>query len=141
MPTYQYRCVECDRDLEAVQSFTDEPLTQCPSCGGRLRKLFGSVGVVFKGSGFYRNDARADARSASEAKAEGGAKVKESADAKSGSAADSTSGSGAKAGDGAAPAAAKKSEAGSGSKSGDGGSRSGSKSVGNRERGSGSSAA
>lgn len=59
MPTYQYACTACGHQLEAVQSFSDEPLTDCPSCsGGRLRKLFNSVGIVFKGSGFYRTDSR-----------------------------------------------------------------------------------
>ena len=65
MPTYQYRCTECDHQLEAVQSFSDEPLTVCPACEGRLRKLFSSVGIVFKGSGFYRTDSRAGASSSS----------------------------------------------------------------------------
>jgi putative FmdB family regulatory protein len=59
VPTYQYACTACDHQLEAVQSFSDDPLTECPVCAGRLRKLFGSVGVVFKGSGFYRTDSRA----------------------------------------------------------------------------------
>src|SRR5215510_7948999 len=58
VPTYQYACVACGHQLEAVQSFADEPLTECPACEGRLRKLFSSVGIVFKGSGFYRNDSR-----------------------------------------------------------------------------------
>ena len=58
MPTYQYRCTECGEDLEAVQKFSDAPLTTCPACGGRLRKVFNAVGVVFKGSGFYRTDSR-----------------------------------------------------------------------------------
>ncbi|HEX6073920.1 MAG TPA: FmdB family zinc ribbon protein [Micromonosporaceae bacterium] len=59
MPTYQYTCTTCDHDLEAVQSFSDDPLTECPECSGRLRKVFSAVGVVFKGSGFYRTDSRA----------------------------------------------------------------------------------
>jgi putative FmdB family regulatory protein len=59
VPTYQYACTECGNRLEAVQSFSDDPLTECPACQGRLRKLFSSVGVVFKGSGFYRTDSRA----------------------------------------------------------------------------------
>jgi putative FmdB family regulatory protein len=59
MPTYAYACTACDHRLDAVQSFSDDPLTVCPECGGRLRKVFGSVGVVFKGSGFYRTDSRA----------------------------------------------------------------------------------
>jgi putative FmdB family regulatory protein len=59
VPTYQYRCTACGEDLEAVQSFSDAPLTECPACGGVLRKVFTPVGVVFKGSGFYRTDSRA----------------------------------------------------------------------------------
>jgi putative FmdB family regulatory protein len=62
VPTYQYACTACGHELEAVQSFSDDPLTQCPECAGRLRKLFGSVGVVFKGPGFYRTDSRSDSR-------------------------------------------------------------------------------
>jgi putative FmdB family regulatory protein len=58
VPTYQYACTACGNELEAVQSFSDEPLTECPACAGRLRKVFSTVGVVFKGSGFYRTDSR-----------------------------------------------------------------------------------
>jgi putative FmdB family regulatory protein len=58
VPTYQYACTACGHQLEAVQSFTDDPLTVCPACDGRLRKQFGSVGIVFKGPGFYRTDSR-----------------------------------------------------------------------------------
>jgi len=58
MPTYQYACTECGERLEVVQKFTDDPLTVCPACEGRLRKLFSPVGVVFKGSGFYKTDSR-----------------------------------------------------------------------------------
>lgn len=58
MPTYQYQCTECGEGLEAVQKFTDDSLTDCPSCNGRLKKVFSAVGIVFKGSGFYRNDSR-----------------------------------------------------------------------------------
>lgn len=58
MPTYQYRCTDCGTDLEAVQKFTDPALTECPTCHGSLRKVFNAVGVVFKGSGFYRTDSR-----------------------------------------------------------------------------------
>ncbi len=60
MPTYQYVCIACGEDMEAVQSFSDPALTECPACAGRLRKVFGAVGVVFKGSGFYKTDSRAD---------------------------------------------------------------------------------
>ncbi|WP_158842491.1 FmdB family zinc ribbon protein [Saccharothrix deserti] len=58
MPTYQYACTECDHRFDAVQSFSDSALTECPECSGKLRKLYGAVGVVFKGSGFYRTDSR-----------------------------------------------------------------------------------
>ncbi|WP_091378860.1 FmdB family zinc ribbon protein [Actinokineospora alba] len=58
MPTYQYACTACEHRFDAVQSFTDAALSECPECAGRLRKLYGSVGVVFKGSGFYRTDSR-----------------------------------------------------------------------------------
>lgn len=58
MPTYQYRCTECGEDLEVVQKFSDDPLKVCPACQGSLRKVFSPVGIVFKGSGFYRNDSR-----------------------------------------------------------------------------------
>ncbi len=58
MPTYQYACTSCDHGFEVVQSFSDAPLTDCPQCSGRLRKVFSAVGVVFKGSGFYRTDSR-----------------------------------------------------------------------------------
>ncbi|MGD9986086.1 FmdB family zinc ribbon protein [Pseudonocardia sp.] len=58
MPTYQYACTACDHRFEAVQSFSDDSLTVCPECGGPLRKVFSSVGIVFKGSGFYRTDSR-----------------------------------------------------------------------------------
>jgi putative FmdB family regulatory protein len=61
VPTYQYACTECGHQLEAVQSFSDDPLTICTECQGRLRKVFSAVGVVFKGSGFYRTDSRVSA--------------------------------------------------------------------------------
>ena len=63
MPTYEYACRSCGEHLEIVQSFRDEPLTECPNCGGHLRKVFSPVGISFKGSGFYRNDSRASAKS------------------------------------------------------------------------------
>jgi putative FmdB family regulatory protein len=58
VPTYQYACTTCGEQVEAVQRFTDDPLTVCPACGGSLRKVFSPVGIVFKGSGFYRTDSR-----------------------------------------------------------------------------------
>lgn len=69
MPTYQYQCTECGEGLEAVQKFTDDALTECPNCGGRLKKVFSAVGIVFKGSGFYRNDSRGSSSSSSPAPA------------------------------------------------------------------------
>jgi putative FmdB family regulatory protein len=58
MPTYEYACKSCGEHVEVVQSFKDEPLTECPACGGPLRKVFGSIGIAFKGSGFYKTDSR-----------------------------------------------------------------------------------
>ncbi|MFJ9887247.1 FmdB family zinc ribbon protein [Streptomyces sp. NPDC091287] len=69
MPTYQYQCTECGEGLEAVQKFTDDALTVCPSCDGRLKKVFSAVGIVFKGSGFYRNDSRGSSSSSTPASA------------------------------------------------------------------------
>ncbi|MFI8972315.1 FmdB family zinc ribbon protein [Nocardia asteroides] len=66
MPTYSYACTECDNRFDIVQSFSDDTLTECPQCSGKLRKLFNSVGIVFKGSGFYRTDSRGGASTASE---------------------------------------------------------------------------
>jgi putative FmdB family regulatory protein len=62
MPTYEYACKSCDEHLEVVQSFKDDALTTCPACGGPLRKVFGSIGISFKGSGFYRTDSRPPAK-------------------------------------------------------------------------------
>ena len=64
MPTYQYRCADCGHFFEIVQSFSDDSLTECPECTGTLRKVFNAVGVVFKGSGFYKNDSRGKSSSA-----------------------------------------------------------------------------
>ena len=95
MPTYEYVCKKCDHQFDAVQSFSEDAMTVCPKCGGPLNKKFGSVGVVFKGSGFYRTDSREEKRASKEqAKADGG---------------------GGKSGDGG--------KTGDGAKSGDGGSR------------------
>jgi putative FmdB family regulatory protein len=65
MPTYEYRCKSCGEHLEVVQSFTDDPLTDCPACGGDLRKVFSTIGIAFKGSGFYKTDSRAAAKASS----------------------------------------------------------------------------
>ncbi|TDB79875.1 FmdB family zinc ribbon protein [Micromonospora sp. KC721] len=101
MPTYQYACTACGHQLEAVQSFSDEPLTECPTCEGRLRKLFNSVGIVFKGSGFYRTDSRSSGSesnsggtAAKPAKTEGGAASDSSASSSASSSSAGASGSG-----------------------------------------------
>lgn len=65
MPTYSYACTQCGDRFDAVQAFSDDALTTCTKCSGKLRKLFGKVGVVFKGSGFYRNDSRDSSKSSS----------------------------------------------------------------------------
>ena len=70
MPTYQYACTECGHAFEQIQSFSDDSLTVCPVCAGRLRKVFNAVGVVFKGSGFYRTDSRSSSSSTVPAKSE-----------------------------------------------------------------------
>lgn len=91
MPTYQYACTECGDRLEVVQRFSDEPLSTCAACGARLRKVYSPVGIVFKGSGFYRTDSRATSSNGSNGKDKAAA----SADGKSsdnGSAAKSESG-------------------------------------------------
>jgi len=98
VPTYSYACTECDNRFDAVQAFSDDALTECPKCQGRLRKLFGSVGVVFKGSGFYRTDSR-DSKSSSTAAAP--AKSESSS-----SSSDSSSSSSSSSTTSAAPAAA-----------------------------------
>ncbi|WP_193047899.1 FmdB family zinc ribbon protein [Mycolicibacterium baixiangningiae] len=79
MPTYSYACTDCGNRFDAVQAFSDDALTECPQCSGRLRKLFGKVGVVFKGSGFYRTDSREPAKTSS------GGSAKSSSDSSSSS--------------------------------------------------------
>jgi len=119
VPTYQYACTACNHRFEAVQAFTDDSLTVCPECGGSLRKVYGSVGVVFKGSGFYRTDSRSGAVSPAPA---GGSD-------KSGSGEKSAEKSGGdKAGGEKKAAAASSSDSSSGAKSGAGSSSGGSSS-------------
>ena len=109
MPTYQYTCTECGEPVEAVQKFTDAALTVCAACGGRLRKVFSPVGIVFKGSGFYRTDSRNGSRAAD---ADAAAKDKQSGDssAKTPSTESAASGSGSNGSASADKSAAKKSE-------------------------------
>jgi len=90
VPTYAYACTECEHRFEIVQSFIDDSLTECPKCDGRLRKVFNAVGVVFKGSGFYRTDSRNDMRRGSTSSSRHGSSG--SSDSASGSASSTTSG-------------------------------------------------
>ncbi|WP_029110952.1 FmdB family zinc ribbon protein [Mycobacterium sp. URHD0025] len=108
MPTYSYACTECGNRFDAVQAFSDDALTTCPKCSGKLRKLFGSVGVVFKGSGFYRTDNRDSGKSASNgsaAKASESGSSSTSSDSSTSSSSSSSSGSSSSSSS-AAPAAA-----------------------------------
>ena len=94
MPTYEYACKKCGERLEVVQSFSDKPLTKCPSCKGQLRKVFGSIGITFKGSGFYKTDSRSSAtRSASKSGDKAASSSGESSSASSSSSSDSGSSS------------------------------------------------
>lgn len=104
MPTYQYACTACDHELEAVQSFSDDPLTICPECGGALRKLFGNVGVVFKGSGFYRTDSRGTSPSSSSGTKDSTTKESTTKDSSSSSTTASGSSSGGSTGGGSSAA-------------------------------------
>ncbi len=80
MPTYQYACTECGHAFEEFQSFSDDALTECPECGGKLRKLFNAVGVVFKGSGFYRTDSRTAPSEKSSSEESGSTKTETTSD-------------------------------------------------------------
>jgi putative FmdB family regulatory protein len=117
VPTYPYACTACDHRFEQVQAFSDPSLTECPVCGGRLRKVFSSVGIVFKGSGFYRNDARAGSGSSSE-------KATETASASTGAESKGSESKGS--GDGATSSGSDSSGSSSSSSNGSGSSGSGS---------------
>ncbi|MBY6538346.1 FmdB family transcriptional regulator [Rhodococcus sp. BP-349] len=93
MPTYSYACTECDNRFDIVQKFTDDSLTVCPACSGKLRKLFNTVGIVFKGSGFYRNDSRGSSSSSESGSSDSGSSSdsKGSSEKKSETKSDSTS--------------------------------------------------
>ncbi|MFJ3642529.1 FmdB family zinc ribbon protein [Streptomyces sp. NPDC090108] len=109
MPTYQYQCKDCGEGLEAVQKFTDDALTECPACGGSLKKVFSAVGIVFKGSGFYRNDSRGSTSSSSPASKPAGSAssdTKSSSSTSSSSSSSSTSSSSSASSSGSASSAA-----------------------------------
>lgn len=106
MPTYAYACTECDHRFEAVQSFSDDSLTECPVCGGRLRKVFNAVGIVFKGGGFYRTDSRSGSgstgsssgSSSTGSSGSSGSSTSEGSSSSAGSASSTSSSTGASAG-------------------------------------------
>jgi putative FmdB family regulatory protein len=106
VPTYSYACTECGNRFDAVQSFTDAALTTCSECNGRLRKLFGNVGVVFKGSGFYRTDSRESAKSSAKSSSNGSASGSESTSPSSSSEKSSSTASNDSSSTSSAPAAA-----------------------------------
>lgn len=103
MPTYEYRCRACDQRLEVAQAFTDDPLTTCEACGGELRKVFGNVGIAFKGNGFYKTDSRGPSKSS-------GSSGSDSSSAGDSSTSGSSSGSDSSSGGDSKPAAAKGSD-------------------------------
>ena len=125
MPTYQYVCTECGGQLEAVQKFTDEPLTVHDDCGGRLRKVFSAAAIVFKGSGFYRNDSRGSGSSNGSSSSPSGGKEsggKESSGKESSAASassDSASSSSKKSGDSSSSSSASSASSSAGSSSGE----------------------
>jgi putative FmdB family regulatory protein len=97
LPTYEYACTACGHRLDAVQKFTDDPLTECPECGAALRKVYGAVGIVLKGSGFYKTDSRAAAGSNGSGKKSG---ESQSGDSSSGDSSSKKESSGDKTGSG-----------------------------------------
>ena len=112
MPTYQYACTDCADRVEVVQKFTDDSLTVCASCGGRLRKVYSPVGIVFKGSGFYRTDSRSGQKNGEPAKAAANgsdSKKSEGASSTDSSSGDSSSKSDKKSGDSAGSSSSKSS--------------------------------
>ena len=96
MPTYEYACKSCGERLEVQQRFTDDPLTECPACNGPLRKVFGAVGIAFKGSGFYKTDSRGSSKSStspetkSETKSDSSSSTSSSSDSSSSSSSSSS---------------------------------------------------
>jgi len=118
MPTYEYVCTKCGQHVEAVQSFSDPPLTTCAQCGGSLRKVFGNIGIVLKGSGFYKNDSRTEGPKKSAAAESGAPAPAAASSAGTGSATSSPSSDTAASGNGKAAANGSASGAGTASSSG-----------------------
>lgn len=121
MPTYQYTCGDCGENLEVVQKFTDDALTVCPSCQGSLRKVFNAVGIVFKGSGFYRNDSRDSSNGKSGAAASNGGQKSGGSSSENGSSgSDGSSSSGSESSGAASSGSGSSSSGGSDSSGGSG---------------------
>ncbi len=99
MPTYQYACTECGHAFDQFQSFSDDALTVCPECGGKLRKVYNAVGVVFKGSGFYRTDSRSSSTSSETASTTASSTTSESSSSSSSTGSSTTSGAAASSAD------------------------------------------
>jgi putative FmdB family regulatory protein len=130
MPTYEYACTSCGEHLEVVQSFRDDALTECPACGGKLRKVFGSIGVVFKGSGFYKTDSRPSSGSGDKAASSGDKAASSAVNEKSGSTASPSESSGSSSSGATGGGAKSAGDSGSGTSGGSGSSSSGSGSSG-----------
>ncbi|MEV4673995.1 MULTISPECIES: FmdB family zinc ribbon protein [Actinomadura] len=113
MPTYQYVCTECGEPLEVVQKFSDDALTECPACTGKLRKVFSAAGIIFKGSGFYRTDSRGSGKSSSTA----GSSSSASSNGSSGGSANGSSGDSGSAGSSSSSSGASASSGGDSSSS------------------------
>ena len=112
MPTYEYRCDNCATNFDVVQSFHDDPLTECPTCGSPVRKVFGSVGIVFKGSGFYKTDSRSGGSSSKAAESTVPAAKSDTSPASSGASSDGSTGSDSAGSSSSAPATAGSSSGG-----------------------------
>uniref|UniRef100_UPI002E26145B FmdB family zinc ribbon protein n=1 Tax=Actinomadura macrotermitis TaxID=2585200 RepID=UPI002E26145B len=115
MPTYQYVCTECGEPLEVVQKFSDDALTECPACEGKLRKVFSAAGIIFKGSGFYRTDSRGSGKSSSTAGASNGSSTAKDSGAKDSGGAAKADSAPASSGSGDSGSAAKPASTGSSS--------------------------
>jgi putative FmdB family regulatory protein len=137
VPTYEYTCTECGEQVEVVQKFTDDPLTVCTACGGRLRKVFSPVGIVFKGSGFYRTDSRNGSSGDGQGKDGQGKKDKEPSGTKADSKSADSGSSGSGSSDSSSSSKSSSSDSGSGSS---GSSSSGSSSGSGDKKGTKSSA-
>jgi putative FmdB family regulatory protein len=122
MPTYEYRCKDCGHTFDAYQSFTDDPLTECPECGGVVKKVFGNVGISFKGSGFYKTDSRGGANGKAGAKKADDAAASSSSSSGDGSGSSSSSTSSSSSSDGGSSSSASTKKETSSSSSGSSGS-------------------